>query len=287
MTGAALDTAWSPDPGLLLSLSLLLGAYLVRWRRVRDRHGPAAASGWRMAAFAGGVAALVAALVSPLDRMAEQLATLHMVQHLLLLDLAPILLLAGTTKILLRPVTRALVPVERAAGPLAHPAMGAIAYVGAMVAYHAPPVYDLTLRSDLAHVLAHMALAGAGALYWWHLLSPARQRLRMGILGPVAYMAATKVGAGLVAIALGFAPELIYDSYARLPEVWGLTHLEDQRAAGLLMALEQSLVMGIALVALFVRAMENAEQADRRTERLAQAQMVTRAHGNRAAHGRP
>ena len=164
-----------------------------------------------------------------------------------------------------------LVPVERAAGPLAHPVMGAIAYVAAMVAYHAPPVYDLTLRSDLAHVLAHMALAGAGALYWWHLISPARQRLRMGILGPVAYMAATKVGAGLVAIALGFAPELIYESYARLPEFWGLTHLEDQRAAGLLMALEQSLVMGIALVALFMRAMDNAEQADRRAERLAQA----------------
>jgi len=269
VSGAALDTSWSLDPGLLLSLSLLLGAYTVRWRRVRRRHGPAAASWWHLVAFAAGVASLFAALVSPLDRIAEQLATMHMVQHLLLLDLAPILLLAGTTKILLRPVTRRMMPVERAAGPLAHPAMGAIAYIVVMVAYHAPPVYDLTLRNDFAHVIAHMALAAAGGLYWWHLMSPVRQRMKMGVLGPVVYMAATKVGAGLVAIVLGFAPELIYDSYARLPEFLGMTHLQDQRAAGLLMAMEQSLVMGIALVVLFVRAMDESERADRRAERLA------------------
>ncbi len=262
-----MDTSWTLDPGLLTALALVSAVYVARWRRCRRQVGPSAATGWHLLSFAGGIAALAAALVSPLDRMAEQLATLHMVQHLLLLDVAPILLLAGLTKVLLRPVSRELLRLERAAGPLALPAFGVVAYVVAMVGYHAPPIYDLTLRSDTAHVAAHIVLAAAGGLYWWHLMSPVRQRLRMGVLGPVVYMASTKVAVGLVAIALAFSPELLYQAYVPLPELWGMTHLQDQRVAGLVMAFEQSLVMGIALVVLFVRALAQSEAAERREER--------------------
>jgi len=260
------DTSWNPDPGILLALALVTVGYLRRWQIVRGDHGAGAAPVWRAVAFLAGIAALLVALVSPVDRIAEQLATVHMLQHLLLLDVAPILLLAGTTKVLLRPLTRLVMSLERRVGGLSHPMFGAAGYIAVMVAYHAPPVYDLTLRSPLAHGLAHMALTFAGAVYWWHIISPARQRLRMGTFGPVVYMSVTKLGAGLIAIALGFAPDLLYDAYASLPEFWGLTHLQDQRAAGLLMALEQSMIMGIALTALFVRALDDCERADRRAE---------------------
>lgn len=261
-----MDTSWNPDPGILLALAVVATAYARRWQIVRARHGAAAVSTWQAGAFAAGIGALFVALVSPLDRMAEQLATVHMLQHLLLLDVAPILLLAATTKVLLRPLTRLIMSAERRIGGLSHPAFGAAGYIAVMAAYHTPPVYDLTLRSPLAHAIAHMALVMAGAVYWWHLISPARQRLRLGTFGPVLYMSATKLGAGIVAIALGFAPGLIYDAYATLPEFWGMTHLQDQRAAGLLMALEQSLIMGVALVALFVRALNESERAERRSD---------------------
>jgi cytochrome c oxidase assembly factor CtaG len=279
------DASWNPDPGILLALALVTVAYMRRWQKVRHHHGPAAAPEWRAGAFLAGIAALLLALVSPMDRIAEQLATVHMLQHLLLLDIAPVLLLAGTTKVLLRPLTRLVMSLERRVSGLSHPAFGAAGYIATMVVYHTPPVYDLTLRSPLAHALAHMALTFAGAVYWWHLISPARQRLRMTAFGPVIYMSVTKLGAGLIAIALGFAPVLIYDAYASLPEFWGLTHLQDQRVAGLLMALEQSAIMGIALAALFVRALDDSERADRRAEDLWQRRMGFSAHCRRGIDG--
>ena len=90
-------------------------------------------------------------------------------------------------------------------------------------------------------------------MYWWHLLSPIRSRLRLGGMGPVAYMASTKILVGFLGIALAFAPSCIYDAYDQPGKRWGMTALDDQHVAGLIMALEQSIVMGIALAWLFAR----------------------------------
>ena len=75
-----------------------------------------------------GIALLVVALISPVDRLGEQFATFHMVQHLMLADLVPICLTVALTKHILRPVTRRIHWVERKAGPFGHPAFGVIAY---------------------------------------------------------------------------------------------------------------------------------------------------------------
>ena len=63
------------------------------------------------------------------------------------------------------------------------------------------------------HTLEHLSFAAAGLLYWWHLLSPIRSRLRLGGMGPVAYMASTKILVGLLGVLLAFSPELLYDAY--------------------------------------------------------------------------
>ena len=76
-----------------------------------------------------GIVLLFVALISPIDRLGEQLASFHMVQHLLIADLAPICLTLALTKHILRPVTRRIQRIERAAGPFGHPAFGVIAYV--------------------------------------------------------------------------------------------------------------------------------------------------------------
>jgi cytochrome c oxidase assembly factor CtaG len=85
-------------------------------------------------------------------------------------------------------------------------------------------------------------------------------------------MAITKLLVGFLGIALAFAPDLIYDSYDHGGELWGMTALTDQRVAGLIMAFEQSVVMGIALVWLFVNALSASDAAERRTERYATRQ---------------
>ena len=178
---------------------------------------------------------------------------MHMTQHILLLDIAPILLILGLNKVLLRPATRRLHTIERKAGFLAHPAFAVFAYVGFMWLWHVPALYDAALRNSGLHAFEHICFALAGGLYWWHLLSPIRGRMRLGGMGPVMYMVSTKLLVGLLGIALAFAPTALYAFYKHQPHYWGLTAGEDMNMAGLLMALEQSIVMGIALAYLFVQ----------------------------------
>ena len=178
---------------------------------------------------------------------------MHMIQHVLLLDVVPILLILGLTKGLLRPVTRRLQTIEQRAGFVATPAFAVAAYAGFMWLWHIPALYDAALNHVDVHALEHICFGVAGGLYWWHLLSPIRARMRLGGMGPVGYMVSTKLLVGLLGIALAFAPNAFYPFYEHHPHYWGLTPGQDQNLAGLVMALEQSIVMGIALVYLFVR----------------------------------
>jgi putative membrane protein len=269
MPHVEIDAGWTFAPIVLISLAGYVGVYLARWRTSRREGGPRAASGWRLAAWCGGVATLFVALVSPVDRLGEQLASMHMVQHLLIADIAAILFTLGLTRHILRPATRRIHRVERAAGPFASPWFGVVAYVGVMWLWHVPAMYDAALRHSSVHTLEHLTFAAAGLLYWWHLLSPIRSRLRLTGMAPVAYMASTKLLVGMLGIVLAFAPELLYDTYDTGGLRWGMTPLDDQRVAGLIMAVEQSIVMGIALAWLFVRMLGESEKEDERAERYA------------------
>jgi cytochrome c oxidase assembly factor CtaG len=241
-------------------VAILTVLYVRRWREVR-------ASIARLASFLGGMALVLIALVSPVDRLAEQLFFMHMTQHLLLLDLAPILVLLGLTKVILRPATRRLVRLEKAAGPLAHPVFAIGLYVVVMWIWHIPAMYDAALERPVVHVLELVLFSVAGGLYWWHLLSPIRARKRLGGMGPVMYMVSTKILVGLLGVGLAFAPSAIYDFYERQPGYWDLSPGTDQAIGGLIMATEQSIVMGVALAYLFVRALEESNRRNEREER--------------------
>ena len=212
---------------------------------------------------------LVVALMSPVDRLGEQAFVMHMSQHMLLLDVAPVLFIVSLTKVILRPATRRLTRLERAAGVLAHPFFAVILYVGVMWAWHVPALYDAALEHPAVHALEHTTFMSAGLLYWWHLLSPIRTRLRLSGMGPIVYMLSTKLLVGLLGIGLTFAPDAIYAFYENQPGIWGLSASDDQALAGALMALEQSIVMGVALVWLFVRALSESEAEEQRAERYA------------------
>jgi cytochrome c oxidase assembly factor CtaG len=260
------DTSWTFAPVVIVSLLAYGVVYGLRWRTAR-REGGARAAGWgRATLWATGIALLFVALISPIDRLGEQFATFHMVQHLLIADLAPIALTLALTKWILRPATRRIHRIEQAAGPFGHPAFGVVAYVGAMWAWHVPTLYDAALRHPLIHVLEHLSFAAAGLLYWWHLLSPIRSRMRLAGMGPILYMASTKLLVGFLGVLLAFSPDLLY-AYDWTGTKWGLSPLDDQHVAGLVMALEQSIVMGIALTFLFVRLLDEANTEDQRAER--------------------
>ncbi|MCW3063511.1 MAG: Cytochrome c oxidase caa3-type, assembly factor CtaG-related protein [Solirubrobacterales bacterium] len=164
------DASWSFAPGVLLVVALAGGAYAKRWRDARASRPAHPPGRWRAVAFGGGLLAIFVALISPIDRLAEQLLVMHMVQHLLLLDIAPILVIVGLTKVLLRPITRRVHALERRAGFLAHPAFAVVFYAGAMCVWHIPALYDVAARHSGIHALEHLTFSAAGFLYWWHLL---------------------------------------------------------------------------------------------------------------------
>jgi putative membrane protein len=266
-TSIPVDAGWTFAPIVLIALVGYAAVYTLRWRRVRSEGDGRGAPVGRLVLWWAGIAGLFAALVSPIDRLGEQLATAHMIQHLLIADLVPIAFTLALTKRILRPVTRHVHRIERAAGPLAHPAFGVIAYVGAMWFWHIPAMYNAALEHSMIHVLEHLSFGAAGLLYWWHLLSPIRSRLRLGGIGPILYMGSTKLLVGFLGVLLTFTPDLLYGFYDTGGTRWGLSPLDDQHVAGLTMALEQSLVMGIALAYLFFRMLSESEAEDQRAER--------------------
>jgi putative membrane protein len=267
--GAAVpvDAGWTFAPIVILALIAYVVIYVVRWRTSRAEGGPRAAPVGRLVLWITGIALLGVALISPVDRLGEQFASFHMAQHLLLADLVPICLTVALTKHILRPVTRRVQRIERAAGPFGHPAFGVIAYAAGMWIWHIPAMYEAALKNSGVHVLEHLTFAAVGLLYWWHLLSPIRSRLRLGGLGPVLYMASTKLAVGMLGILLAFAPSVLYGFYETGGTRWGLSAIDDQHVAGVLMALEQSLVMGVALAYLFIRMLQESEEEDQRAER--------------------
>ena len=191
-----------------------------------------------------------------------------MVQHLLIADLVPIAFTLALTKRILRPVTRHVHRIERAAGPFAHPVFGVDRLRRRdVVLAHPVDVRRGARTTPPIHTLEHLSFAAAGLLYWWHLLSPIRSRLRLGGIGPILYMGSTKILVGFLGVLLTFSPDLLFHYYDSGGTRWGLDPLDDQHIAGLMMALEQSLVMGVALAYLFFRMIAESEAEDQRAER--------------------
>lgn len=263
---AAVDTSWSWAPVPSAFILLLLVGYL--WRFITARREARTMRGvelWRLCSWLFGLAALAAAQISPIDTLSEQVFFMHMIQHVLLLDVAPIFLILGLSKVLMRPIARTVLDMERGLGFIAHPAFAVVAYAGTMMVWHIPTLYNAALESDALHVLEHVLFTSVGLLYWWHLLSPVRSHVMTGFT-PVIYMVSTKITVGLLGVVLTFSPEPMYAFYERRMQAWGLTPLGDQSLAGAIMGLEQSVVMGVALAFLFVRALSESERQSMRDD---------------------
>ncbi len=266
---------WLPDPLVLAPILVLAIVYVRRFRAVRRQAGAGKVRGagaLQATAFAGAVLALLLALASPLDRLGEDyLFSAHMLQHVLIGDIAPVLLLLSLSRILLRPVTRRLMSLERALGPFASPLTGIVLWLFLMYLWHMPTLYEAAVRNPFVHLLEHACFFTAGLMVWWPLIQPVPMRRRLTGLWTVAYIGAAKFGLAALGLYLTWSGSVLYDYYEHLPRIWGLDAIEDQNAGGAIMMVEQSLTFVIALVVLFAGILKQSEAEELRRERLEDA----------------
>jgi putative membrane protein len=139
---------------------------------------------WRAVGFSLGLLSIWTALGSPLSAFDEQLLTVHMIQHLLLMTIAPPLILLGAPLMpflhgLPRPFVRTVVgpilrwpPLQSVGRFLSHPAVGWIAAAAALVGWHVPAAFTLALQSEAWHVVEHSCFLASGFLFWWPVIQP-------------------------------------------------------------------------------------------------------------------
>lgn len=231
--------AWTIDPILLATLGVPALLY-VRGARAM----PAFARG-KARWFWLGMGALVLALVSPLDGLGDALFSAHMVQHLILIGVAaPLLVLAEPLPPMLRGLPRggrrAAARMGRRGSPLRRllqllvtPGVALVAHLAALWAWHIPGPYELALRHPGVHVAEHVSFMATALAFWWVVLRPLRSG--RGEAAAVALAFVTIVQCGVLGALITFASHPWYPAHGPGARAWGLTVLEDQQVAGLLM----------------------------------------------------
>jgi cytochrome c oxidase assembly factor CtaG len=241
--------AWSWNLEALVIVPVLTLAYLVRLRRY-----PAPA--WRIASFLTAMALILAVSITPLETLAmEYLLTIHLLQNVVLAEWAPLLVVVG-----LPPVLAAAIARPRAVRALTHPAVALPLWLANYMLWHLPWLYDTALENphSLLH-LEHALYFVTGVAMWWSVLQDEPHRLGAGTRAGVV-LAAFVLGSP-IGLVIALVPDAIYDFYVDAPErLWGLTALEDQQLAGILMAVEQAIVFFVVVTFWFLRFFAEEEQ---------------------------
>jgi putative membrane protein len=266
------DTSWTFDPLQVVPTLLVAALYARRVITLQRRgtHVP----GWRIGVFAGGIAMLLAALVSPVHTLGEQLFTFHMTQHVLLGDLAPLALLAGLTGPILRPALAFLHRLRF----LAHPFVALPLWAVNLYLWHLPFLYEAGVRHEAVHALEHLCFFTGGAIMWLPVLETLPAPEWFGTGAKLGYIAVVRVVETVLGNVFFWAGSVFYAGvYVHEKRLWGLSPLEDQGIAGAVMMIEGSIVTLVALAWLFLRMAGEGELRQQLLERGLDPRAVKRA----------
>ncbi len=256
--------SWSIPPAATFVIVLSACVYLRGWWLLR-RVGVPFLPPWRAAAFLLGLFSLWIALASPMDVFNGFVLTAHMLQHMLLMMVAPPLILLGAPLI---PMVRGL-PIFAAreyAGPflnwsvakqigraLTNPIVASLLMGVAMFAWHTPRLYELALRSSSWHQVEHTCFLLASLIFWWPVVQPWPSRAQWPRWAMVPYLLVADLQNTVLSAILTFSDRVLYPSYSAAPRLFGFSALEDQVAAGAIMWVVGSLAFVIPAIVIAVQ----------------------------------
>lgn len=270
--------SWSFDPIAILALLAASYVYARMYRRARfaSRAGALGAGHW--VPYASGIAALAIALLSPLDTIGEHwLLSAHMLQHVLLSDVAPALIVLGLRSPVLPlglapAALRALAPRGRFGRSLSlvtSPWVAIPLWAIATWVWAIPAMFDFAAQHSVVHAFEHATLFYTGLALWWLIVDPLpRARLRPN--GErLALLGFTRIASAVICVPLTWMTSVQYPLYASAPRSFGLSALADQQLAGAGMCFVEFLVFGIAFAAVFISMLDRDESRVAVAERAA------------------
>jgi len=258
----------SPPPATIVAtlvdslpaLSLLVGAtaYAIRVLHLSAAGRPVPLP--RQFAFLAGLVVLAVALVSPLDRLSDELLTFHMIQHLLIMDVAALLIVFGLTGPVIQPLLK--MRGFRWTRHLGNPILALAIWATLLYAWHIPALYQAaTFDSNLVHALQHSSFFLAGLAFWMALLGPLPKPAWFGAAASAGFAAAVRLVGAVLANVLMWSGTVIYGDYGPTQAERGVSVLSDQGTAGVVMMAESTVVTLGVLTWLILR------WANRDTER--------------------
>ena len=191
----------------------------------------------KIAWFTAGMIVIYVALTSAIHELSESyLFSAHMIQHLLLIVIAPPMLVAGSPSWILRPIQSywRLLAVARF---ITRPLVAFFIFSVVLSVWHIPYLYDLTLHSRAPHVLEHLLFISSSVIMWLPVMSSMPEIPRATHPVQILYLFGLSLPMGMIGAAITFSPNILYSWYATVPRLWGLSVLEDQQIGGLIMKL--------------------------------------------------
>lgn len=247
----AIDS-WNFEPTVVSGAFIILTFYA--YFAVRQEGGV----NWaRALSFYTGSVIMLMGLVSPLHAGADRLLSFHMLQHVLLTTIGPPLVVLGLTYQMLEPLRRPGL-LSEAARVLSNPVVAAMIFTVNMWFWHVPPLYQLAIDRDTVHATMHIAFMGVGILYWWPVLQATPTKLSEG--GRLMYLFVTGMPMGFLALLLIATNSVIYPHYDTTERLLGLSPIEDQQIAGVIMGALGEFAGFIAITLLFFRYIDHEGQ---------------------------